>query len=203
MARLALRSARPRDLARLRNAIAIFPALKSELEDIKAAKLQSLNNQVQTYPDVLELLNNAIIDNPPVLIRDGGVIAQGYNAELDEWRELSAGATSFIEQLEQDERERTGISTLKVGFNKVHGFYIDISKAYSDKVPAEYVRRQTLKNNERYIIPELKKHEEKVLSSQSKALALEKRLYEELLTLLEPMIEAMQVTADAIAQIDV
>ncbi len=203
VARLALRSARPRDLARLRNAIAIFPALKSELAEVKAAKLQSLNNQVQTYPEVLELLTNAIIDNPPVLIRDGGVIAQGYNAELDEWRELSAGATSFIDQLEQDERERTGISTLKVGFNKVHGFYIDISKAYSDKVPAEYVRRQTLKNNERYIIPELKKHEEKVLSSQSKALALEKRLYEELLTLLEPVIEAMQITADAIAQIDV
>ncbi len=203
VARLALRSARPRDLARLRNAIAIFPELKAEISNNKTAKMQSLNSQVQTYPEILELLSNAIIDNPPVLIRDGGVIAQGYNAELDEWRELSAGATSFIDQLEQDERERTGISTLKVGFNKVHGFYIDISKAYSDKVPAEYVRRQTLKNNERYIIPELKKHEEKVLSSQSKALALEKRLYEELLTLLEPIIEAMQVTADAIAQIDV
>ena len=203
VARLALRSARPRDLARLRNAIAIFPELKAEISNNKTAKMQSLNSQVQTYPEIFELLSNAIIDNPPVLIRDGGVIAQGYNAELDEWRELSAGATSFIDQLEQDERERTGISTLKVGFNKVHGFYIDISKAYSDKVPAEYVRRQTLKNNERYIIPELKKHEEKVLSSQSKALALEKRLYEELLTLLEPIIEAMQITADAIAQIDV
>ena len=203
VARLALRSARPRDLARLRNAIAIFPGLKSELQNNESAKLQALNTQVQTYPEVLELLTNAVIENPPVLIRDGGVIASGYNAELDEWRELSAGATSFIDQLEQDERERTGISTLKVGFNKVHGFYIDISKAYSDKVPPEYVRRQTLKNNERYIIPELKKHEEKVLSSQSKALALEKRLYEELLTLLEPIIEAMQITADAIAQIDV
>lgn len=203
VARLALRSARPRDLARLRNAIAIFPSLKAELANNESAKLQALNTQVQTYPEILDLLSNAIIDNPPVLIRDGGVIAQGYNSELDEWRELSAGATSFIDQLEQDERERTGISTLKVGFNKVHGFYIDISKAYSDKVPPEYVRRQTLKNNERYIIPELKKHEEKVLSSQSKALALEKRLYEELLTLLEPIIEAMQLTADAIAQIDV
>lgn len=203
VARLALRSARPRDLARLRNAIAIFPGLKAELNSNQAAKLQALNNKIQTYPEVLELLNNAIIENPPVLIRDGGVIAQGYNAELDEWRELSAGATSYIDQLEQDERERTGISTLKVGFNKVHGFYIDISKAYSDKVPAEYVRRQTLKNNERYIIPELKQHEEKVLSSQSKALALEKRLYEELLTLLEPSLEAFQITSDAIAQVDV
>jgi DNA mismatch repair protein MutS len=203
VARLALRSARPRDLARLRNAIAIFPALKAELNANQTTKLQALNNKIQTYPEVLELLNNAIIENPPVLIRDGGVIAQGYNAELDEWRELSAGATSYIEQLEQDERERTGISTLKVGFNKVHGFYIDISKAYSDKVPAEYVRRQTLKNNERYIIPELKQHEEKVLSSQSKALALEKRLYEELLTLLEPSLEAFQITSDAIAQVDV
>lgn len=203
VARLALRSARPRDLARLRNAIAIFPTLKEQLGQNDSAKLQALNHQVQTYPDVLALLSSAIIENPPVLIRDGGVIAPGYNEELDQWRELSAGATSFIDQLEQDERERTGISTLKVGFNKVHGFYIDISKAYSDKVPPEYVRRQTLKNNERYIIPELKQHEEKVLSSQSKALALEKRLYEELLTLLEPIIEPMQISADAIAQIDV
>ncbi|NVK23700.1 MAG: DNA mismatch repair protein MutS [Gammaproteobacteria bacterium] len=203
VARLALGSARPRDLARLRNALGIMPALKSELDQNKVKKLQALNNHIHPFPEIFELLQRAIIENPPVLIRDGGVIATGYNSELDEWRELSAGATSFIDQLELSERERTGISTLKVGFNKVHGFYIDISKAYSDKVPAEYVRRQTLKNNERYIIPELKQHEEKVLSSQSKALALEKRLYESLLQQLLEYIEPLQLTADAIAQVDV
>lgn len=203
VARLALRSARPRDLARLRNAIEVFPELKSQLKSSKALRLAALDNQIQEFPELLQLLREAIIDNPPVLIRDGGVIASGYNAELDEWRELSAGATRFVEQLEIDERERTGISTLKVGYNKVHGFYIDISKAYSDRVPAEYVRRQTLKNNERYIIPELKKHEEKVLSSQSKALALEKRLYEALLEHLAGLIAPLQLAADAIAQVDV
>jgi len=203
VARLALRSARPRDLARLRNALFLMPDLKSMLNHNQAIRLKALNNQVQPFPEIAELLQNAIIDNPPVLIRDGGVIKEGYNQELDEWRELSAGATRFVEQLEVDERERTGIPTLKVGYNKVHGFYIDISKAHSDKVPAEYVRRQTLKNNERYIIPELKKHEEKVLSSQSKALALEKKLYEQLLDELLTVIEPMQVLADAVAQIDV
>lgn len=203
VARLALRSARPRDLARLRNALRVLPEIKAELENNKSVRLASLNNKIQLYPEILDLLESAIIENPPVLIRDGGVIATGYHAELDEWRELSAGATSFIDQLEISERERTGINTLKVGFNKVHGFYIDISKAYSDRVPEEYVRRQTLKNNERYIIPELKKHEEKVLSSQSKALALEKRLYEKVLDQLVEVIEALQMTSDAIAQIDV
>lgn len=203
VARLALRSARPRDLARLRNAILVVPELKQLLSQTTASRLQALNHQIQDFPELSALLQKAIIDNPPVLIRDGGVIAPGYNAELDEWRELSAGATRFVEQLEVEERERTGISTLKVGYNKVHGFYIDISKAYSDKVPAEYIRRQTLKNNERYIIPELKKHEEKVLSSQSKALALEKRLYEELLEHLAGLIAPLQMTSDAIAQVDV
>jgi DNA mismatch repair protein MutS len=203
VARLALRSARPRDLARLRNAFRVLPSLKQELDNNQSVRLKSLNNQIQLYPEILALLESAIIESPPVLIRDGGVIAPGYNAELDEWRELSAGATSFIDKLEISERERTGINTLKVGFNKVHGFYIDISKAYSERVPVEYVRRQTLKNNERYIIPELKKHEEKVLSSQSKALALEKRLYESVLDQLVDVIEELQITADAIAQVDV
>lgn len=203
VARLALRSARPRDLARLRSAILVFPELKALVNDANSLRLKALNNQIQTFPELSELLQKAIIDNPPVLIRDGGVIASGYNEELDEWRELSAGATRFVEQLEVTERERTGISTLKVGYNRVHGFYIDISKAYSEKVPPEYIRRQTLKNNERYIIPQLKEHEEKVLSSQSKALALEKRLYEELLEHLATLIEPLQLASDAIAQIDV
>ena len=203
VARLALGSTRPRDLARLRNALVVMPLLKAELNNNQVKKLQSLDNQIHEFPDILDLLQQAIIENPPVLIRDGGVIAPGYSEELDEWRALSEGATQFIEQLEADEKMRTGIPTLKVGFNKVHGFYIDISKAYSDKVPAEYVRRQTLKNNERYIIPELKKHEEKVLSSQNKALALEKRLYEQLLQQLLQYIESLQLSADAIAQVDV
>jgi DNA mismatch repair protein MutS len=160
-------------------------------------------DQSPVLPKLQSLLEQAIIDNPPVLIRDGGVIATGYNAELDEWRALSQGATDILEKLEVRERERTGISTLKIGYNKVHGFYIEISRANSHLVPPEYIRRQTLKNNERYIIPELKEHEDKVLGSQSKALALEKQLYEQLFEYIAPYLEQLQLMSAALADLDV
>ncbi|KJZ02382.1 DNA mismatch repair protein MutS [Pseudoalteromonas piscicida] len=203
VARLALFTARPRDLTRLRSALQALPPLHDILQDATDARLQSIISLSPALPKLQDLLERAVIDNPPVLIRDGGVIAQGYNAELDELRALSAGATDVLEKLEERERERTGISTLKIGYNRVHGFYIEISRANSHLVPAEYIRRQTLKNNERYIIPELKEHEDKVLGSQSKALALEKRLYEELFELIAPYIEQLQVMAAALADLDV
>ncbi|WP_026958526.1 DNA mismatch repair protein MutS [Aliagarivorans taiwanensis] len=201
LARLALRSARPRDLARLRNAFSLLPELQMYLKDSPA--LSALGEQISEFPQLLELLERAIIDNPPVLIRDGGVIAEGYNSELDEWRSLSEGANQYLQQIEERERELTGIANLKIGYNKVHGFYIEVSRAYSEQVPASYVRRQTLKNMERYIIPELKEYEEKVLSSQGKALALEKQLYEQLLDLLLPSLGELQRSAQALAQLDV
>ncbi|MEQ2356364.1 DNA mismatch repair protein MutS [Pseudoalteromonas piscicida] len=203
VARLALFTARPRDLTRLRSALQALPPLHDILQDATDARLKSIISHSPALPKLQDLLERAVIDNPPVLIRDGGVIAQGYNAELDELRALSAGATDVLEKLEERERERTGISTLKIGYNRVHGFYIEISRANSHLVPAEYIRRQTLKNNERYIIPELKEHEDKVLGSQSKALALEKRLYEELFELIAPYIEQLQVMAAALADLDV
>ncbi|WP_440055065.1 DNA mismatch repair protein MutS [Pseudoalteromonas sp. T1lg65] len=203
VARLALCNARPRDLTRLRSALQALAPLHSILSDSTDTRLGNIVAQSPLLPDLQDLLERAVIDNPPVLIRDGGVIAPGYNQELDEWRALSAGATDVLEKLEERERERTGISTLKIGYNKVHGFYIEISRANSHLVPAEYIRRQTLKNNERYIIPELKEHEDKVLGSQSKALALEKQLYEELFTLIAPHIEQLQMMAAALADLDV
>ncbi len=201
LARLALRSARPRDLSRLRTAFELLPEIQALLvtDDI----FQSLAVDIQTYPELQALLTSAIVENPPVIIRDGGVFAEGYNAELDELRDLESGATRYLEQLEIRERERTGISTLKVSYNKVHGFYIDVTRANAHLVPTDYVRRQTLKNNERYLIPELKEYEEKVLTAQSRALALEKRLYEELLDLLLPHLQHLQITAAAIAELDV
>ncbi|MBC3767688.1 DNA mismatch repair protein MutS [Neptunicella marina] len=203
LGRLALRSARPRDFARLRQAFGQLSSIQAFLATIDAGLLSSLAGEVSEFPEFLELLERAIIDNPPVLIRDGGVIAEGYSAELDELRDLAQGATQYVEQLEARERERTGIPTLKVGYNKVHGFFIDISRSYSDQVPAEYIRRQTLKNNERYIIAELKEHEDKVLTSQSRALALEKRLYEGLFdTLLQKLAELFS-SANALAELDV
>ncbi|MCF2860191.1 DNA mismatch repair protein MutS [Pseudoalteromonas sp. SMS1] len=203
VARLALCNARPRDLTRLRSALQALPPLHHLMNESQDQRIQQIKAQSPQLPHLQELLERAIIDNPPVLIRDGGVIAKGYSSELDEWRALSEGATDVLEQLEERERERTGISTLKIGYNKVHGFYIEISKANSHLAPPEYIRRQTLKNNERYIIPELKEHEDKVLGSQSKALALEKQLYEQLFELIAPYIEQLQVMAAALADLDV
>lgn len=203
IARLALCTARPRDLTRLRSALQALAPLHLLLNDTSDARINSIISQSAELPELQSLLERAVIETPPVLIRDGGVIAPGYNSELDEWRTLSQGATDILEQLEARERERTGISTLKIGYNRVHGFFIEVSRANSHLVPADYIRRQTLKNNERYIIPELKEHEDKVLGSQSKALALEKQLYEQLFEFIAPHIEQLQIMAAALADLDV
>ncbi|MGC9460629.1 DNA mismatch repair protein MutS [Vibrio genomosp. F10] len=203
LARLALRSARPRDMARLRIALQQLPELHACLSELKQPYLVKLTNYAAPFAEVCELLERAVKENPPVIIRDGGVIASGYSAELDEWRDLAEGATEFLNKLEAEERERHGIDTLKVGFNNVHGFFIQVSRGQSHLVPPHYVRRQTLKNAERYIIPELKEHEDKVLSSKSKALAIEKQLWEALFDLLLPHLERLQNIASAVSQIDV
>ena len=203
LARLALRSARPRDLARLRHAMQQLPDLADTMGTLAHPYLTKLANYAAPQQTVCELLERAIKENPPVVIRDGGVIAEGYNQELDEWRKLAEGATEYLDKLEQDERERHGIDSLKVGYNNVHGFFIQVSRGQSHLVPPHYVRRQTLKNAERYIIPELKEHEDKVLNSKSKALSLEKQLWEELFDLLLPHLEKLQNLASAVSQIDV
>ncbi|WP_394240107.1 DNA mismatch repair protein MutS [Vibrio astriarenae] len=203
LARLALRSARPRDLARLRQALQQLPELQDNLTSVSHPYLKQLAQFSAPMDDTCELLERAIKENPPVVIRDGGVIAEGYNAELDEWRKLADGATEYLDKMEQDERERHGIDSLKVGYNNVHGFFIQVSRGQSHLVPPHYVRRQTLKNAERYIIPELKEHEDKVLNSKSKALALEKKLWEELFDLLLPQLESMQNLASALSQLDI
>ncbi|RJT11994.1 DNA mismatch repair protein MutS [Rahnella inusitata] len=203
LARLALRSARPRDLARMRHALQQLPEIREILNDTGAEYVQTLVEQTGDFTDLVELLERAVIESPPVLVRDGGVIAPGYNAELDEWRALADGATDYLDRLEIREREKLGLDTLKVGFNGVHGYYIQVSRGQSHLVPIHYVRRQTLKNAERYIIPELKEYEDKVLTSKGKALSLEKALYEELFDLLMPHLSALQLSASALAEFDV
>nr|WP_216599641.1 DNA mismatch repair protein MutS [Vibrio sp. 03-59-1] len=203
LARLALRSARPRDMARLRHAMQQLPELEANLQSLQNPHLTKLSQEAAPFESVCELLERAIKENPPVVIRDGGVIATGYDEDLDEWRKLADGATEYLEKLEADERERHGIDTLKVGYNNVHGFFIQISRGQSHLAPAHYVRRQTLKNAERYIIPELKEHEDKVLSSKSKALSIEKKLWDELFDLLLPSLEQLQNLSAAISQLDV
>ncbi|MDY2796924.1 MAG: DNA mismatch repair protein MutS [[Pasteurella] aerogenes] len=202
LARVALRSARPRDLTRLRTALEQLPAIQTILQK-NAQNFTALLSQFADFSAQLTLLQQAIVENPPLLIRDGGVIAPGYHRELDEWRELAEGATRYLEELEQREREATGIDTLKIGFNAVHGYYIQISQGQAHKAPIHYVRRQTLKNAERYIIPELKSYEDKVLKAKGASLALEKQLYDEIFDQLLPHLGALQLAGMALAELDV
>ncbi len=203
LSRVSLRSARPRDLTRLRETLHQIPEIRAVLEPLDSALAHHLREQMQPFPELRDLLDRALEDNPPVVIRDGGVMRPGYDAELDELRSLSQGAGDLLNQVEAREREQTGLSTLKVGYNRVHGFYIEVSKAQADGVPAHYIRRQTLKNAERYIIDELKEYEDRVLSSKSRALALEKRLYDDLLEQLLLHLGDLQQTASALAETDV
>ncbi|HKL53225.1 MAG TPA: DNA mismatch repair protein MutS, partial [Wenzhouxiangellaceae bacterium] len=174
LTRIALGSARPRDLTTLRSGLETVPRLRGLLEPIEDPLLQQLAERMPPRPDIADLLARAVVDQPPVLIRDGGVIRDGYDTELDELRALSSNADDFLQKYEAAERERTGISGLKVGYNRVHGYYIEIGKSRADGVPEEYTRRQTLKNAERFITEELKKHEDKVLSARERSLTLEK-----------------------------
>jgi DNA mismatch repair protein MutS len=203
LTRVALRSARPRDLTRLLSSLQALPLVRSELSHCDSTLLEALSKQAGEYEALCQLLDRAVIENPPVVIRDGGVIAEGYDAELDELRKISTGAGEYLLEIEQREREATGISTLKVGYNRVHGYYIEISRAQSDRAPTEYIRRQTLKNAERFITPELKVFEDKALSSKSRALAREKALYEALIERLNEDLAPLQDTAAAVSEIDV
>lgn len=203
LARLALRTARPRDLARMRHAFQQLPLLNELLGEIDSEYVQTLRQNMGEFSELRALLERAIIDSPPVLIRDGGVIAPGYHEELDEWRALADGATDYLDRLKIREREKLGLDTLKVGFNAVHGYYIQVSRGQSHLVPMNYVRRQTLKNAERYIIPELKEYEDKVLTSKGKALSLEKQLYDQLFDMLLPHLAELQQSATTLAELDV
>ncbi len=203
LSRIALKSARPRDLSTLMASLALLPRLQQLLAGMDALLLQRLALEVSTHPQVVSLLQRAVIENPPMLLRDGGVIASGYDAELDELRNLSQNSEQFLLDLEQRERERTGINNLKVSYNRVHGYYVEISRLQSDSVPDEYLRRQTLKSTERFIIPELKKFEDQVLSARERSLAREKALYDELLEILQQHIAPLQLCASALASLDV
>ncbi|MDG9861472.1 DNA mismatch repair protein MutS [Acinetobacter ursingii] len=207
LSRVALGSARPRDLVQLRHACAQIPFLRHALLPIIQAKsstlLTDLDQQLGDFKELHQLLLSAIVENPPVLLRDGNVIAEGYDGELDELRKIRDHAGQFLIDLEIKERELSGIPTLKIGYNRVSGYYIELTRAQAEQAPEHYIRRQTLKNAERYITPELKGFEDKVLSSESRALAREKLLFENLLETLRQNIANLQMMSAAIAQIDV
>ncbi|HET7922561.1 MAG TPA: DNA mismatch repair protein MutS, partial [Gammaproteobacteria bacterium] len=203
LARAALKSARPRDLAQLRYALGELPQLRRQLAPLDSPRLAALATAIGEHPETHALLERAILETPPALIRDGGVIAAGYDAELDELRRLSAHADQYLSDLELRERERSGIATLRVNYNRVHGYYIEVSRAQAENVPADYQRRQTLKGVERYITPELKQFEDKVLSAHERALAREKALYDALLDTLIETLPGLQHTAAGLAELDV
>ena len=203
LSRVALRSARPRDLRQLLLTLTRLPSLKKLLQHADSPLLQALGRQVDHHPRQRELLQKALVDNPPMLIRDGGVIAPGFDDELDELRGIAHNADRYLIDLEAREKERTGISTLKVGYNRVHGYYIEISKGQAHRAPSDYTRRQTLKGAERYVTPELKIFEDRVLSANERALNREKHLYEGLIDALLEVLGTLQAAAAALAELDV
>ncbi len=203
VSRIALRSARPRDLVILRQTLSVLPELQPRLAPLEAERVMAIARKTREQPELLALLERAVVDNPPVLIRDGGVIAAGFDAELDQLRDLSENTENHLLDMERRERQRTGIATLKVNYNRVHGFYIELSRTQADQVPADYVRRQTLKGVERYITPELKAFEDKVLSAREKMLACEKILYEGLLAHIGLDLPPLQHCARGLAELDV
>ncbi len=201
--RIALKSARPRDLSQLYLSLQTIPGLRTRFQSIDSPKIQTLCANTSEHQTLREVLAKAVVESPPLLIRDGGVIASGYNKELDELRTLSDDADQFLIDLEHRERERSGLSSLKVGYNRVHGYYIEINRSQSEQVPDDYTRRQTLKSTERFLTPELKTFEARILSAKEKALRLEKALYDELLEQLGAHVSALQETAAALSELDV
>jgi DNA mismatch repair protein MutS len=203
LSRIALRSARPRDLSTLRDGLGLLPSVRAQLQPLDSPRLAALAAELGEHDAHAQLLASAIVPQPPVLARDGGIFAEGHDAELDELRTLSTNADQFLVDLEARERAATGIATLKVGYNRVHGYYIEISKGQSDRAPTHYSRRQTLTGAERYITEELKQFEDKVLSARERALARERLLYEQLLDSLNERLEPLKRCAAALSELDV
>jgi DNA mismatch repair protein MutS len=202
LARVALRSARPRDLTQLRASLAALPALKSALREVDSPLVTELAGRIGEHADVVDLLGKAIAEEPSTFVRDGDVIATGYNAELDELRQIATHTDDFLLELEQRERARSGIAGLKLGYNRVQGFFIEIARKDAERAPKDYIRRQTVKSAERFITAELKSFEDRVLGARERALAREKELYEDILTRLTECLATLQGTAAALSELD-
>ena len=201
--RIATRTAKPIDLVRLKDALRSIPSLVELLAPEECSEMQTLCTRMDPLPDLTDLLGRAILDEPASVLRDGGVIRKGYDAQLDELNQLRDDSGQALIDLETRERERTGIKNLKVHYNRVHGYYIEVSRLAADQIPEDYKRRQTLKSSERYITPELASFERRILNAKEKALGREKELYEALIEHLQQFVSAIQITSQALAEIDV
>jgi DNA mismatch repair protein MutS len=202
LTRIVLNSAKPRDLSRLRDSLEILPQIQEQLKTTHGF-LTNIKNNIATFPEIIALLKSAIIDEPPLLIRDGGVIKEGFDAQLDTLRNIQKNASDYLLDLERREQEATGYTNLKVKYNRVHGYYIEITRLHSNKVPEHYIRKQTLKSAERFTTIELKEFEEKMLSASSKALALEKKIYQDFLATLQKDSQRLKTTTNNLATLDV
>ena len=200
--RIGLNNAQPRDITLLRDSLNAAPALKSWIAQIDHAQWQNIADEIHEQEALADLLNRALNENPPALARDGGIIQDGFDEELDHWRKFTENSQSALLALEKEEREKLGSKKLKIGYNRVHGYYIEISRSENIDIPTEYVRRQTLKNAERFITPALKQFEESALSSQTKALQRERLIFEEILAACKQVESSIQSTAHAIATVD-
>ena len=203
VSRLAMKNATPRDLIRIGEAVVAFKQAKTQVDRLELKEEQERFNRVADPIHIKELIDRAIVPNPPVTIREGGMIADGYHAEIDELRAFHNNAKELLQGLENRERQRTGIDKLKIGFNRVHGYYIEVSRVRADQIPKDYVRRQTLKNTERYITSELKGFEERMLSCETELLRLEKSLYTELVDELSQFADELRRVADLLSRLDV
>jgi DNA mismatch repair protein MutS len=203
LARVALRSARPRDLAQLRNALAVLPELGTLLAGLDAPLIARLATETGTHPEIHALLARALVETPPALLREGGVIASGHDAELDELRAISERSDEALLALELRERERSGLANLRLGYNRVQGYYIEVHRSQADRVPPDWTRRQTIRNAERYVTTELKSFEDRVLGARDRALARERALYEALLDELTASLAPLQASGAALAMLDV
>jgi DNA mismatch repair protein MutS len=202
LARVALKSARPRDLTQLRRSLTLLPALRSNLATIDSPLLQDLRARAEEHDDVVKLLSAAIAEEPATFVRDGDVIAAGYDPDLDELRKIATHTDEFLLELERRERERTGIAGLKLGYNRVSGFFIEITRKDAERVPKDYIRRQTVKSAERFVTEELKGFEDKVLSARDRSLAREKEIYESVLTQLIDRLGPLQASGMALSELD-
>ncbi len=202
IAKIATGRANPREVNQLKVMLSQIPNLKSQISNLLSTTVKNLNDQLDPLTGLVSTIGQAIANDPPMAIVDGGVIRKGYNTELDEIRSLAFGAKEWVAKHQQSERERTGISSLKIGYNNVFGYYIEVTNTHKDKVPENYIRKQTLTNAERFITPELKEYEEKILHAEEKILALETRLFNELRQMIAEHASSIQANAQAIAMLD-
>lgn len=203
MTRISYKTANPRDLVAFRNSIQVLPGIKQVLENFSSAKIRGINDQLDPLSDLYQLVESAIAEEPPISVHDGGILREGYRADVDELRSMRTNGKTWLANLEETEREKTGIKNLRIRYNKVFGYFIEVTNSYKELVPDRYIRKQTLTNAERFYTDELKEMEDKILGSEDRLTHLENQIYFEILSEISSQVERIQKTAKALSQLDV